>query len=105
MSVRQRYKYRTVGVVLEERTHSYLSLYCYAKDTTKAKFIRGLIEEKNGQLKHCTENHLIQTILIKLRQEYPESLLHNSGFKRELEESLTQKGISTLHIQQILKEL
>lgn len=105
MALKRNYKYKTVGVVLEEKLYSYLSLYCFAKGITKGKFIRGLLDEKAGQLKHCTESHLVQVILTNIRQEYPESLWKNKGFLNEVEESLTQKGVSSIHIQQILKEL
>ena len=93
-----RKEYKLVGATLPPQDHIYLSLYCLAKGTAKAKIVKRQIEEWISFQRHKrSEANLIRDIARRVEQKFADAKRAGtylgvfSDYKKQMEAELTEK--------------
>jgi hypothetical protein len=103
--------YKLIGVTVPSYIFEYLTLYILAKETTKAKVLKDIVDKWiKSQRQIDTDQILIKDIVIKLNMQRKINRangVHQSieDYKKIVEEELLRKGLKGSYIQLIIAEL
>lgn len=102
---------RRVSIPLQSRASNYLTLYSIAKDSTKSKLIRRLIEDFISTEKKLgtNESKLIELVANRLSMQWKiekaNGKISFQDFKNLAKEELEKKGVDHTHISLILIQI
>lgn len=106
----KRKDYVHVGAYVPRRVHNYLTLYSLAKDTTKARIIKEIIEGwiSGNKPKHSETSlaeELIQRLNMRWKIDKSQGILNFADYKGVVELELKEKGIEKVYATYILSKL
>ena len=108
--------YKLIGVMAEPYIHEYLTLYALARDITKSKLYKKMVDAwvatKRAEL---TDELLLKELVEKINTqrksdkqkniETPENVLSSKEFKEELQEELLNKGLKPTYVKLIISSI
>ncbi len=102
--------HRLVGVSVENYLHEYMTLYCLAKGITKARIIKGFLNEWMKEQRMVeTDDTLIHEIINRIGDRYTEDPKFKDfpfeDFKILMEQELTRNGLKPSYITMVMSKL